>query len=119
SVGSLSDGHQYGWTARATDNTLTSPMTGWCYFRVDKTNPRVSISSTDFPPSGTPNPSPAKYMNDQGTFTINADDPSPGSGLQASGVACVRVSTDPTPVVGWKCGQDGTQAPGTPYTYQP
>ncbi|MFJ9847314.1 ricin-type beta-trefoil lectin domain protein [Kitasatospora sp. NPDC101155] len=118
-VGSLSDGHQYGWYAQSADGLLTSPMSAWCYFRVDKTNPRVSISSTDFPPSGTPNPSPAKYMNDWGTFTINADDPSPGPGLQASGVACVRVSTDPTPVVGWKCGQNGTLPPGQPYGYQP
>ncbi|MFD4395201.1 ricin-type beta-trefoil lectin domain protein [Kitasatospora sp. NPDC058478] len=118
-VGSLSDGHQYGWTARATDEILTSPMTPWCYFRVDRTNPRVSISSTDFPPSGTPNPTPAKYMNDPGAFTINAEDPAPGAGLQASGVACVRVSTDPTPVVGWRCGQNGTLPPGQPYTYKP
>ncbi|MFE7590086.1 ricin-type beta-trefoil lectin domain protein [Kitasatospora sp. NPDC057512] len=117
-IGSLSDGHQYGWVARVTDEALTSPNSAWCYFRVDKTNPRVSISSTDFPPLGTPNPSPAKYMNDQGTFTLNAEDPAPGPGLHASGVACVRVSTDPTPVVGWKCGQDGTVQAGAPYKYQ-
>ncbi|MFE7529867.1 ricin-type beta-trefoil lectin domain protein [Kitasatospora sp. NPDC057542] len=117
-VGSLSDGHQYGWLARVTDEALTSPNSAACYFRVDKTNPRVSIGSTDFPPLGTPNPSPAKYMNDQGTFTINAEDPAPGPGLQASGVACVRVSTDPTPVVGWQCGQSDTLAPGAPYKYQ-
>ncbi|MGW1174613.1 ricin-type beta-trefoil lectin domain protein [Kitasatospora sp. NPDC002543] len=119
SVGSLSDGHQYGWVARATDEILTSPDSAWCYFRVDKTNPRVSISSTDFPPSGTPNPSPAKYMNDWGSFSINAEDPAPGPGLQASGIACVRVSTDPTPVVGWRCGQSGTSSPGQPYGFQP
>ena len=118
-VGSLTDGHQYGWLARSTDTILTSPSSAWCYFRVDKTNPRLSISSTDFPPSGTPNPTPAKYMNDQGTFTINAEDPAPGAGLQASGIACVRVSTDPTPVVGWQCGQSGTLAPGQAYPHQP
>ncbi|MFJ2575383.1 ricin-type beta-trefoil lectin domain protein [Kitasatospora aureofaciens] len=118
-VGSLSDGHQYGWYAQSADGLLTSPMSAWCYFRVDKTNPRVSISSTDFPPSGTPNPTPAKYMNDWGTFTINADDPSPGAGLQASGVACVRVSNDSTAVTGWKCGDSGTLPAGQPYSYQP
>ncbi|MFJ3793304.1 ricin-type beta-trefoil lectin domain protein [Kitasatospora sp. NPDC090091] len=118
-VGSLSDGHQYGWLARSYDGNLTSPMSNWCYFRVDRTNPRVSISSTDFPPSGTPNPNPAKYRNDWGTFWINAEDPAPGSGLQASGIACVRVSTDPTPVVGWRCGQGDTYAPGQPYNFQP
>ncbi|MFJ2810836.1 ricin-type beta-trefoil lectin domain protein [Kitasatospora sp. NPDC087271] len=117
--GSLSDGHQYGWYAQSGDGTLSSPESAWCYFRVDRTNPRVSISSTDFPPSGTPNPTPAKYMNDWGRFAINAEDPAPGAGLQASGVACVRVSTDPTPVVGWKCGQSDTLSPGQPYDYQP
>ncbi|WP_121175646.1 RICIN domain-containing protein [Streptomyces sp. 1114.5] len=119
-VGSLSDGHQYGWLARSTDTILTSPDSAWCYFRVDRTNPRVSISSTDFPPSGTPNPSPTKYMNDEGSFTINAEDPAPGPGLQASGIACVRVSTDPTPVVGWQCKRGETWTPGDgPYKYQP
>ncbi|MCX4756217.1 RICIN domain-containing protein [Kitasatospora purpeofusca] len=118
-VGSLSDGHQYGWLARSTDELLTSPSSAWCYFRVDRTNPRVSISSTDFPPSGTPNPSPAKYMNDWGRFWINGEDPAPGAGLQASGIACLRVSTDPTPVVGWRCGQNNTVSPGQPYDFQP
>ncbi|MFJ8041359.1 ricin-type beta-trefoil lectin domain protein [Kitasatospora sp. NPDC096147] len=118
-VGSLSDGHQYGWLARSTDELLTSPSSAWCYFRVDRTNPRVSISSTDFPPSGTPNPSPAKYMNDWGRFWINGEDPAPGAGLRASGIACLRISTDPTPVVGWRCGQNDTIAPGQPYDFQP
>lgn len=118
-LGSLSDGHQYGWVARVTDETLTSPNSAWCYFRVDKTNPRVSISSTDFPASGTPNPAPAKYMNDAGTFTLNAEDPAPGAGLQASGVACVRVSTDPTPVVGWKCDSSTWRPGDAPYTFTP
>ncbi|MFF1793196.1 ricin-type beta-trefoil lectin domain protein [Kitasatospora sp. NPDC058263] len=119
SPGSLTDGHQYGWLVRSSDGLLTSPTSAWCYFRVDRTNPRVSISSTEFPPSGTPNPSPAKYMNDQGTFVINAEDPAPATGLRASGVACVRVSTDPTPVVGWTCDQAGILAPGEAYTYTP
>ncbi|MFI5643406.1 ricin-type beta-trefoil lectin domain protein [Kitasatospora sp. NPDC051705] len=119
SPGALSDGHQYGWYAQSSDGTLSSPGSAACYFRIDRTNPRVSISSTDFPPSGTPNPTPAKYMNDWGRFTVNAEDPAPGQGLQASGIACVRVSNDPTPVVGWRCGQNGTLAPGQPYDYQP
>ncbi|MFJ9839991.1 ricin-type beta-trefoil lectin domain protein [Kitasatospora sp. NPDC101155] len=119
SVGSLTDGHQYGWLARSTDNLLTSPNSAWCYFRVDKTPPRVSISSTDFPPSGTPNPTPAKYAGDSATFTINADDPAPGPNLYASGVACIRVTADPTPVVGWGCNRSDTVKPGQPYTYTP
>ncbi|MFG3052994.1 ricin-type beta-trefoil lectin domain protein [Kitasatospora sp. NPDC048239] len=111
SVGSLSDGHQYGWLARSTDTILTSPNSAWCYFRVDRTNPRLSISSSEFPPSGTPNDHPAKYAGDWGAFTINAEDPAPATGLQASGIACVRVSTDPTPVVGWQCNRPDTHGP--------
>ncbi|GAA1392372.1 hypothetical protein GCM10009639_23880 [Kitasatospora putterlickiae] len=121
-VGSLADGHQYGWLARATDEALTSPNSAWCYFRVDRTNPRLSISSTDFPPSGTPNDNPTRFANDPahpGTFVINAEDPAPGSGLRASGIACVRFSTDPTPVVGWQCGQSGTYGPGASVTFAP
>ncbi|MFE2723384.1 ricin-type beta-trefoil lectin domain protein [Kitasatospora sp. NPDC059327] len=122
SVGSLSDGHQYGWLAHSTDDLLASPASNWCYFRVDKTNPRLSINSTDFPPSGTPNPSPARYAGDTdhpGTFVISAEDPSPGSGLQASGIACIRFSTDSTPLAGWQCGQPDTYWPGTPVQFAP
>ncbi|MFB7475021.1 ricin-type beta-trefoil lectin domain protein [Kitasatospora sp. NPDC056184] len=118
--GALSDGHQYGWYAQSSDGLLDSPASEWCYFRVDRTNPRASISSSDFPPAGTPNPNPAKYMNDQGAFTVNAEDPAPGPGLRASGIACVRVSADPTPVVGWTCDANdpSTLAPGTTFNYQ-
>ncbi|MFF8770355.1 ricin-type beta-trefoil lectin domain protein [Kitasatospora sp. NPDC015120] len=121
-VGSLSDGHQYGWLARVTDEALTSPSSAWCYFRVDRTNPRLSISSTDFPPSGTPNDHPTRFANDPehpGTFVINAEDPAPAAGLRASGIACVRFSTDPTPVVGWECGQSGTYGPGASVSFAP
>ncbi|MFI9329001.1 ricin-type beta-trefoil lectin domain protein [Kitasatospora sp. NPDC052868] len=119
SVGSLSDGHQYGWLARSTDTILTSPNSNMCFFRVDRTNPRLSISSGDFPPSGTPNDHPAKYAGDLGAFTVNAEDPAPAAGLQASGIACVRVSSDPTPVTGWQCGQPGTYGPGEAVTHRP
>ncbi|MFJ9776077.1 ricin-type beta-trefoil lectin domain protein [Kitasatospora sp. NPDC101157] len=121
SVGSLSDGHQYGWYGQAGDGALDSPGSAWCYFRVDRTNPRVSISSPDFPPSGTPNDHPTRYANDTepGTFLINAEDPAPGPDLRASGVACVRFSTDQSPVTGWQCGQPGTYSPGTPVKFRP
>ncbi|MFF2954942.1 ricin-type beta-trefoil lectin domain protein [Kitasatospora sp. NPDC057965] len=120
-VSSLADGHQYGWYAEAFDGALTSPMSAGCYFRVDRTNPRLSISSTDFPPSGTPNDHPTRYANDTNpaTFYVNAEDPAPGAGLQASGIACVRFSSDPTPVVGWQCGQSGTYGPGAPVQFTP
>ncbi|MFI9328561.1 ricin-type beta-trefoil lectin domain protein [Kitasatospora sp. NPDC052868] len=120
-VGSLSDGHKYGWYAEATDEALTSPMSAWCYFRVDRTNPRLSISSPDFPPSGTPNDHPTRYANDTNpaTFLINAEDPAPGAGLEASGIACVRFSAQPTPVTGWQCGDSGTYGPGAAVPFTP
>ncbi|MBB4944793.1 hypothetical protein F4556_000328 [Kitasatospora gansuensis] len=108
-VGPLKDGHQYGWTATATDDNLSSPESPWCYFRVDRTQPTVSVSSTDFPPSGTPNPSPTKFnTSTDATFTITGTDPAPGAGLNASGLACFRVSANPTPVIGWHCGDADT-----------
>nr|WP_202523942.1 ricin-type beta-trefoil lectin domain protein [Kitasatospora sp. SID7827] len=108
SVDRLADGHQYGWTANVTDGSLTSGNTPWCYFRVDKTPPRVGISSADFPASGTIGAAPGKKAGQSGTFTLTADDPAPASGLNASGVACVRWSTDPTAVTGWSCDATGT-----------
>ncbi|MEV6210301.1 ricin-type beta-trefoil lectin domain protein [Kitasatospora sp. NPDC051914] len=107
-VGSLVDGHQYGWTVNATDDTLMSDETPWCYFRVDKTPPAVGVVSADFPPSGTPNPNPTKFNTDSGTFTLTGSDPAPGSGLNASGLACFQVKKSPTPVTGWKCGDQDT-----------
>ncbi|MFE2107587.1 ricin-type beta-trefoil lectin domain protein [Kitasatospora sp. NPDC059463] len=107
-VGTLADGHQYGWNAWATDGTLTSAGSALCYFRVDRTNPRAAIASPDFPPSGTPNDNPTAYADSNATFTLGGNDPAPGGGLQASGLACFRVSTDPTPVTGWHCGDAGT-----------
>ncbi|WP_033259641.1 hypothetical protein [Kitasatospora setae] len=65
--------------------------------------PRVGISSADFPASGTIGAAPGKKAGQSGTFTLTADDPAPASGLNASGVACVRWSTDPTAVTGWSC----------------
>ncbi|MBV2156703.1 LamG domain-containing protein, partial [Kitasatospora sp. SUK 42] len=122
-VGSLNDGHQYGWTANSSDGGLTSPDTPWCYFRVDKTPPTVNVTSTDFPPSGTPNPTPAKYATDNATFTLHGTDPTPGPGLNASGVACFKASTSSTPVAGWHCGDPGTLTPdangNANYTYTP
>ncbi len=107
SVGGLADGHRYGWTANVSDGWLTSGETPWCYFRVDKTAPAVTISSTDFPASGTLNVVPKKKVRESGTFTVTATDPAPANGLAASGVACTRWTTDPTPVTGWSCNDAG------------
>ncbi|GJF31830.1 hypothetical protein KNE206_45300 [Kitasatospora sp. NE20-6] len=103
SIGGLTDGHQYGWTSSASDGSLNSGDTPWCYFRVDKTPPQVSVASTDFPASGTLNAVPVKKVRQPGTFAIAASDPAPANGLNASGVACVRWSTDSTAVTGWSC----------------
>ncbi|MFD8482774.1 ricin-type beta-trefoil lectin domain protein [Kitasatospora sp. NPDC059673] len=106
-VGGLADGHQYGWNAYGDDTQLRSGETPWCYFRVDKTPPQVSIASTDFPASGTIGALPKKKVREAGSFTVAAQDPAPGPGLGASGVACIRWSTDPTAVTGWSCDAAG------------
>ncbi|MFB8044423.1 ricin-type beta-trefoil lectin domain protein [Streptomyces hydrogenans] len=112
SAGSLTDGHWYGYNVIAYDDPgnggLASPQTERCYFRVDRTSPSVAVTSTDFPPSGTPNPNPTKYSHQKGAFTLTGQDPAPSTGPNRSGVACFRVSTSPTPVTGWKCGDSGT-----------
>ncbi|MFD5563543.1 LamG-like jellyroll fold domain-containing protein [Kitasatospora griseola] len=116
----LTDGHQYRWWANANDGLLTSPNSGPCWFRVDKTPPTVNVGSTDFPPSGSPNPS--KVVGTAGTFTITGTDPAP-SGAGSSGLACFRVSTDSTPVTGWHCNDTGILLPGADgtaaYSYTP
>ncbi|MEV0451872.1 ricin-type beta-trefoil lectin domain protein [Streptomyces sp. NPDC050600] len=106
-AGTFADGHQYGWTANVRDGWLSSGDTPWCYFRVDKTPPALTVGSTDFPASGTVNVVPKLKINDTGTFHVNVTDPAPGSGLNASGPACFRWTTDPTPVTGWKCSDPG------------
>ncbi|WP_329562236.1 RICIN domain-containing protein [Kitasatospora sp. NBC_01266] len=128
-AGSLTDGHQYGWTAQSTDGQLTSPNTPWCYFRVDKTPPTVGLTSTDFPPSGTPNPTPKIFAGDPnhpGTFTLTGADPAPAGG-NASGVACMRWTSIPTDatVTGWHCGDPSGKSEGIvtgtngTFTYSP
>ncbi|MFD7732768.1 ricin-type beta-trefoil lectin domain protein [Kitasatospora phosalacinea] len=112
-VGQLVDGHQYGWAASTTDQFLGSGDTPWCYFRVDKTAPQVTVTSTDFPASGVLGQFPAKKLGDTGTFSLAATDPPPAGGLNASGVACLRWSTDPTPVTGWKCTDPTGPTSGT------
>ncbi|WP_104818977.1 ricin-type beta-trefoil lectin domain protein [Kitasatospora sp. MMS16-BH015] len=119
------DGHTYQWESQAGDSWLASAVTGRCYFRVDKTPPTVSVSSTQFPPIGTLGVTSTSKVNDTGTFTIGGSDPVPAGG-SASGLACFRWSDNPTPVTGWKCnaGGDGVHGAvipaGTPsFTYKP
>ncbi|MGW6877318.1 ricin-type beta-trefoil lectin domain protein [Streptomyces xanthophaeus] len=102
-VGPLTDGHQYGWTARTTDDTLTSTETPMCFFRVDRTPPTASVTSTDFPASGTIGAHP-KRAGQEGTFTLTGADPAPPAGGRSSGLACARWTTDPVKAAaGWKC----------------
>ncbi|GAB2709424.1 hypothetical protein [Kitasatospora kifunensis] len=104
----LHDGGTYGWYANTSDGQLSSGNSSPCFFRIDMTPPNASISSTDFPPSGTPAPANLHYASDSGTFTLGGSDPAPAGGGASSGLACFRVSTDSTPVTGWHCGDPGT-----------
>ncbi|GAA2842194.1 hypothetical protein GCM10010441_77920 [Kitasatospora paracochleata] len=124
----LKDGHQFGWTSNAYDadpywNGLGSPDSTWCYFRVDRTPPTVSVSSAQFPPSGSAAANPVVYANQEGTFTLGGTDPAPSPGLNASGLACFRVSTSSTPVTGWHCNDAGVVLPdgsgNATYKYTP
>ncbi|MEV8536706.1 VCBS repeat-containing protein [Streptomyces sp. NPDC051211] len=100
----LAEGKQYAWRARASDGTLTSPYTSWCYFRVDRTPPTASVSSTDFPESGSGG-TPSKTAGQTGTFTLRGSD-------LGSDVACARWGTNPSEVasVGWRCADEATNS---------
>jgi hypothetical protein len=89
----LKDGHQYGWRVSAYDGILHSGQAADCHFDVDTTAPTLpSVGSTQFPPSGSPAPTPVVYAGQPGTFSFTSTDPAPqatcaGSCLAASGVA--------------------------------
>ncbi|KJY37336.1 ricin-type beta-trefoil lectin domain protein [Streptomyces katrae] len=109
-IGRLTDGHLYGWWANTTDGTLTSVNTERCYFRVDSTPPTATVTSTDFPASGTIGAHP-KLAGQEGSFTLTGADPAPVNGSRASGLACARWTTDPVKAAStsWKCtgGESG------------
>lgn len=107
-AGQLVDGHQYGWHARNTDGFLTSADSEWCFFRVDRTPPTATVTSTDFPASGTIGAHP-KLVGQEGTFTLSGTDPAPATGTRTSGLACARWTTDPVKAAatGWKCTDPG------------
>ncbi|MER7759224.1 ricin-type beta-trefoil lectin domain protein [Streptomyces sp. NPDC097619] len=107
SLGGLTDGHQYGWAAGVNDGWLSSDSTDACYFRVDKTPPAVTITSDDFPASGTLNVKPNKKFRQEGVFRVTGSDPAPSTGLHSSGPACIRWTDNPTPVTGWSCDDPG------------
>ncbi|WP_441251080.1 ricin-type beta-trefoil lectin domain protein [Kitasatospora sp. McL0602] len=109
---SLQDGHWYGWGGFAND-TLPGvswvQMNGDCHFRVDRTPPTVTFPATvadptkQFPMSGN-GQVPGLYAGQTGTIPFTATDPNP-SGLQTSGLACLRWSFDPQLTgAAWQCG---------------
>ncbi|MEV7183141.1 hypothetical protein [Kitasatospora sp. NPDC093102] len=85
SVPELVDGHSYAWHAWALQGTQTSAPSADCHFTVDTTSPTATVSSTDFPASGTA----TKYAGQKGTFVLKGADAVPAGG-EASGVACFR-----------------------------
>ncbi|MGW7584784.1 ricin-type beta-trefoil lectin domain protein [Kitasatospora sp. NPDC054768] len=108
SVGSLIDGHQYGWFAATTDGTLTSDNSRMCFLRIDRTPPTARVTSTDFPESGTLGGHP-KRVGEEGAFTLTGTDPAPATGGRSSGLACARWTNDPVQAAatGWNCNDGG------------
>ncbi|MFF1902894.1 ricin-type beta-trefoil lectin domain protein [Kitasatospora sp. NPDC058218] len=85
----VSDGHQYGWNAWATDGLLNGPDSAYCYFNVDQTPPSLAEfeMSTAFPPlsSGL---TPTAHAGDQRiTLRASSNDPTPGGCTRGS---CIK-----------------------------
>ncbi|MGW3038783.1 hypothetical protein ACWC9T_01805 [Kitasatospora sp. NPDC001159] len=91
-VPGLVDGHSYAWHAWALQGQQASAPSADCHFTVDTTSPTVTVSSTDFPASGSGGTA-TKYAGQKGTFVLKTADPAPAGG-EASGVACVRYGFD-------------------------
>ncbi|MCM2429704.1 ricin-type beta-trefoil lectin domain protein [Streptomyces sp. RKAG337] len=98
-IGTLQDGHHYGWQAYGDDGLLRGSPSPVCHFAVDATPPVLAVGpftdpATQFPPAG--NGQTTKlHLGDTGHIPLIASDPSPGTGLISSGLACVRWSYDP------------------------
>ncbi|MFJ6141497.1 ricin-type beta-trefoil lectin domain protein [Kitasatospora sp. NPDC092286] len=108
SVGSLIDGHQYGWFAVTDDGTLHSDYSDMCFMRIDRTPPTAQVTSTDFPESGTLGGHP-KAVGEEGSFVLTGTDPAPAAGGRSSGLACARWTADPVQAAatGWNCNDGG------------
>ncbi|WP_330298682.1 ricin-type beta-trefoil lectin domain protein [Streptomyces sp. NBC_00503] len=102
--GALTDGHKYYWFANTQDDTLQSADSERCYFYVDRTSPSASVTSTDFPASGTTGGHPKK-VDETGTFTLAGADNLPTNGsTRSSGLACARWTMDPVKAASdWNC----------------
>ncbi|MFJ2807747.1 hypothetical protein [Kitasatospora sp. NPDC087271] len=106
----LADGHSYSWKAWSADSSGTGEPTATCHFRVDLTRPGLSVSSTDFPESGS-GTAPGKYAGENGVFTLKGTDAAPAGGA-ASGVACYQYVLNGTLGVGWDCASAHTVKAG-------
>ena len=97
----LTDGHHYTWSVVANDQYFKSGASTTCEFIVDQTPPtNPTITSTDFPPSGSGTPS-TKTNGQTGTLTLTSSDPNPNSGA-GSGMKGFAFSLDsPVPSSGF------------------
>ncbi|MCF2526528.1 LGFP repeat-containing protein [Yinghuangia soli] len=77
--GQLPNGHLFEATAQVSDGTNLSEITVGCRFRVDAVASAAPVvSSTEFPPLGSPTPA-ASYGGDYGSFSVSTpNDPEPG-----------------------------------------
>ncbi|MER6363037.1 hypothetical protein [Kitasatospora sp. NPDC001527] len=91
-VPGLADGHAYAWNARALQDGATSASSPDCHFKLDLSRPQATVSSTDFPPSGSGQTS-TKYAGQTGTFVVGGTDLAPAGG-EASGIACFLYAFD-------------------------
>ncbi|MFG2903509.1 hypothetical protein ACGF13_00360 [Kitasatospora sp. NPDC048286] len=112
----LADGHSYSWQTWPAYDPGSGKPTPTCHFRVDLTHPGLSVSSTDFPESGS-GTTPGKYAGENGVFTIQGLDAAPAGG-QASGVACYQYVLNGTLGVGWDCASGHTVKAGADGTAQ-
>ncbi|WP_329492986.1 ricin-type beta-trefoil lectin domain protein [Kitasatospora herbaricolor] len=97
-LGTLKDGHYYGWQTQGDDGLLRGPATPVCHFAVDTTPPVAAFGTftnpdTQFPPSGNGQTTNLS-LGATGKIPFTAYDPNP-SGLLASGLSCVRWGYDP------------------------
>ncbi|MEV4559954.1 LamG-like jellyroll fold domain-containing protein [Kitasatospora sp. NPDC049285] len=101
----LEDGHYYSWITKGDDGLLRGNPTPVCHFRVDLTQPTLSLPgapdgpaitdlSTQFPPAGNGQMS-TKHVGQTGEIPFNAADAKPAGGTESSGVAAVHWSSNP------------------------
>ncbi|MET8546546.1 hypothetical protein ABZW03_38930 [Kitasatospora sp. NPDC004799] len=112
----LADGHSYSWQAWPGYDPGSGKPAPTCHFRVDLTHPGLSVSSADFPASGS-GTTPGKYAGENGVFTLTGLDTAPAGG-QASGVACYQYVLNGSLGVGWDCASGHTVKAGADGTAQ-